>query len=152
VKATIVQPRIARPGSGSRPLPIVEVEQLAAALRTRPPPLIRIDIAELTRAEQQDWERALNRALRSCGCDEGTVGVIVAAGAVALSGTLGRGSGWLPRTRWARAGGGLGLLAAGAVVGKGAGITRGHHRARRLAGDLEQLVSKRRHDDPPHAS
>ena len=123
-------------------LRIVEVEQLGPALRIWPPPRLLLDVAELDCVEQQHWEDHLNRALRVCGCAEGTVGMLMAVLACVCS-YVG-GAAWLPRTGWAMAVAVLGSVIAGALTGKTVGVLRGRWRARRLAGALTRLVVQRR--------
>jgi hypothetical protein len=65
--------------SGLR-LCVTHAHQLGDLLASPPPCTVVLELDSLPAREAMEWERNINRRLRTCGCDEATAAIIINIG------------------------------------------------------------------------
>lgn len=96
---------------------------------------VRIESDAVPRERAQAWQKSLNRDYNACGCDTGSVGILV--GAAGYLAWLALRPGGLARLGWGDLWLGLGVLVAVTAAGKLAGLLAARRRIKATIREIE---------------
>ncbi len=113
---------------------VTQAHELGQILTLPPSSTVVLDVAAMTSMESTGWEGEINRSLRTCGCDEATLALLLNFGVLSFVG-------W---SQWEAISGapvlatviGIGCSCLAVAVGKTVGRLRGR---RRLVASVDRL-------------